>query len=204
MWSFKPIPEGSISQDSLTGTHPAEMTPHRSHQGLPPAPAPGASLLQPCTFYWGTQISDLGTCDGKCSHSKTFLTWRIITCKHHAPCSVAQPKGGSGSQLPSQLEHRSSWKIVTTRPGVDKIKPKNGLGTPYWLTKELCGTVPPCPCLHGRWETYIWFHPALNKYVYPGCSHFDNGATSKIDDVLFEHGRLLYILPLADHPTYFG
>ena len=39
------------------------------------------------------------------------------------------------------------------------------------------------PCLHGSWETYIWFHPALNKYVYPGCSHFD--------DVLFEHGRLL-------------
>ena len=66
----------------------------------------------------------------------------------------------------------------------------------------MCGTVPPCPCLHGRWETYIWFHPALNKYVYPGCSHFDNGATSKIDDVLFEHGRLLYILPLTDHPTY--
>ena len=67
---------------------------------------------------------------------------------------------------------------------------------------EYCQTVPPCPCLHGRWETYIWFHPALNKYVYPGCSHFDNGATSKIDDVFFEHGRLLYILPLADHPTY--
>ena len=35
-------------------------------------------------------------------------------------------------------------------------------------------------------------------------SHFDNGATSKIDDVLFEHGRLLYILPLADCLTYFG
>ena len=46
--------------------------------------------------------------------------------------------------------------------------------------------------------------PALNKYVYPGCSHFDNGATSKIDDILFEDGRLLYILPLAAHLTYFG
>ena len=35
------------------------------------------------------------------------------------------------------------------------------------------------------------FGSALNKYVYPGCSHFDNGATSKIDDVLFEHAGLL-------------
>ena len=42
---------------------------------------------------------------------------------------------------------------------------------------------------HGRWETHIWFHPALNKFVHPGCSHFDDGATSKIDDVLFEQGR---------------
>ena len=30
-------------------------------------------------------------------------------------------------------------------------------------------------------------------HVYPGCGHFDNGVTSKIDDVLTEHG----ILPLA-------
>ena len=28
-------------------------------------------------------------------------------------------------------------------------------------------------------------------YVYPGCSHFDIVVTSKIDDVLFELGRLL-------------
>ena len=82
--------------------------------------------------------------------------------------------------------------------GSIRSSPRDGKNTPYRLTKELCGTVPPCPCLHGRWETYIWFHPALNKYVYPGCSHFDNGATSKIDDVLFEHGGLLYILSLAD------
>ena len=28
---------------------------------------------------------------------------------------------------------------------------------------------------------------------------FDNGATSKIDDVLSEHGGLLHVLPLAVH-----
>ena len=32
-------------------------------------------------------------------------------------------------------------------------------------------------------------HPALNtEFVYPGCWHFDNGETSKFDDVLLEHG----------------
>ena len=33
---------------------------------------------------------------------------------------------------------------------------------------------------------------------------FDNGATGKINDVLFEYGRLLDVLPLAVHPTSFG
>ena len=28
---------------------------------------------------------------------------------------------------------------------------------------------------------------------------FDNGATSKIEDVLSEHGELLHVLPLAVH-----
>ena len=35
------------------------------------------------------------------------------------------------------------------------------------------------------------------EFVYPGCWHFDNGAISKFDDVLLEHGRLPYVLPLA-------
>ena len=54
------------------------------------------------------------------------------------------------------------------------------------------------------------FHHVLvysgDLHLVPSCTHphFDNGATSKIDDVLFEHGRLLSILPLADHPPYFG
>ena len=32
----------------------------------------------------------------------------------------------------------------------------------------------------------------------------DNGATSKFDDVLFEHGGLLHVLPLAVHLKFFG
>ena len=32
-----------------------------------------------------------------------------------------------------------------------------------------------------------------------GCWHFDNGATSKLDDFLTEHGGLPHVLPLAVH-----
>ena len=44
----------------------------------------------------------------------------------------------------------------------------------------------------------------MTEFVYSGCSHFDNGTTSRINDVLFEYGRLLYILSLAVHLTSFG
>ena len=33
--------------------------------------------------------------------------------------------------------------------------------------------------------------------------NFDNGATSKIDDVLTEHAKLLHVLPLAVHLKIF-
>ena len=42
--------------------------------------------------------------------------------------------------------------------------------------------------------------PALNlSTLEPGCWHFDNGAKSRFDDVLLEHGRLPHVLPLAVH-----
>ena len=81
-------------------------------------------------------------------------------------------------------------KLVTTRLGVDKVKPKAryGLSTPYNYI------VPPA------------FGPSCNEFVYPEYWHFDNDAIllliitySKIDDVLTEHGRLLYVLPLSVH-----
>ena len=42
------------------------------------------------------------------------------------------------------------------------------------------------------WETYT-------EFVNPRGSHFDNGAISKFDDVLLEHGGLPYVLHLAVH-----
>ena len=41
------------------------------------------------------------------------------------------------------------------------------------------------------------------EYVSPRCWHFDNGATSKIDDVLSEYGGLLNELSLAVHLNFF-
>ena len=36
------------------------------------------------------------------------------------------------------------------------------------------------------------------------CWHFDYDTTSKIDDVLTEHGGLLHVLPLAVHLSFFA
>ena len=41
------------------------------------------------------------------------------------------------------------------------------------------------------------------KFYYPERWHFDNDATSKIDDVLTEHGGLIHVLPLAVHLIFF-
>ena len=61
------------------------------------------------------------------------------------------------------------------------------------LTYRLRSSVgPPYPCLHGR----PTFGPSYTEFVYPGCWHFDNGAISKFDDVLLEHGGLPHVLPL--------
>ena len=50
------------------------------------------------------------------------------------------------------------------------------------------------------WETYSWSNgPSCTEFVYPGCWHFDNGAISKFDDVLLEHGGLPHVLTLAVH-----
>ena len=75
----------------------------------------------------------------------------------------------------------------------------DGLSTPYRLTKEKCLTVIPCPYPHWRPA----FGPSCTEFVYPGCWHFDNSATSKFDDVLLEHGGLPHVLPLAVHLGFF-
>ena len=47
------------------------------------------------------------------------------------------------------------------------------------------------------------FGPSCTEFVYPGCWHFDNDATSKFDDVLLEHGGLPHVLPFAVQLDFF-
>ena len=48
------------------------------------------------------------------------------------------------------------------------------------------------------------FGPSCTELVYLGYWHFDNGATSKVDDVLLDHGGLPHVLPLAVQLEFFG
>ena len=45
--------------------------------------------------------------------------------------------------------------------------------------------------------------PSCTEFVQLGYLHFENGATSKIDDVLIEHGDLTNVLPLAVHLKFY-
>ena len=64
--------------------------------------------------------------------------------------------------------------------------------------KEQCWAVTPCPYPHCF--PSIW---SCTELVYPGCWHLDNGAESRIDDVLLEHGVLPHVLPLTVHLELF-
>ena len=68
----------------------------------------------------------------------------------------------------------------------------------YRLSKEQPLTVTPCPYPHWR----PVFGSSYNEFVFPGCWHFDNGATSKIDDIHIEHGGLPHVLPLNFHLSF--
>ena len=71
-----------------------------------------------------------------------------------------------------------------TRLGVNKVKPKGLIGVGTGLDWVGIGL--------GDWGL-----KGYTEFVYPKCWHFDNGASSKIDDVLAEDGGLLHVLPLA-------
>ena len=43
----------------------------------------------------------------------------------------------------------------------------------------------------------VTFGPFCTKFVYPGCWHFYNGATIKIDDFPIEQDELHHVLLLA-------
>ena len=82
--------------------------------------------------------------------------------------------------------------VVTTRPGVDKVKPK------VWLKYSLSLLIDYKE--HGRPA----FGPSCTEFVYPECWHFDIAAKSKIDDILTELGGLLHVLPLAVNLSFFA
>ena len=51
-------------------------------------------------------------------------------------------------------------------------------------------------------DLHLVLPPSCTEFVYPGCWHFDNCATSKIDDDLIEQGVLPNVLPLAVHLVF--
>ena len=60
------------------------------------------------------------------------------------------------------------------------------------MLKSYGSTVAPCP------NPYLQeFGPSCTEFVYPRFWHFDNGATSKIDDVPLEHGGIPSCCPLV-------
>ena len=75
------------------------------------------------------------------------------------------------------------------------LSSKYGLSPPYRLIKEQCWTVPTYSYLHGRPA----FGTSCTDFLCIGCWHFDNGAISNIDVVLFEHGGLSHVLPHSCH-----
>ena len=85
-------------------------------------------------------------------------------------------------------------QVKATRAGVVKAMPWGyGVSTPYRFTEKQCLSVTPCHYPHWR----PVFGPSCTEFVYPGCWHFDDDITSKIDDVLTEHDGLLHGLPLS-------
>ena len=79
--------------------------------------------------------------------------------------------------------------------GSIRSSPRYGLSTPYRLTIRNSA----------RLFHHVLFNMGdLSEFVYPECWYFDNGATSKIDDVLTEHGGLLHVLSLTVQRKFFN
>ena len=80
---------------------------------------------------------------------------------------------------------------MTSRPEVDKVKPK------VWFNYSLKITNRNSAGLD--WTVPLYMR---DLHLVPGCWHFDNGAESKNDDVLIDHGGLLCVLPLSVHLNF--
>ena len=85
------------------------------------------------------------------------------------------------------LNYLEVFKCLLDRGSI-MLSPRYGLSTPDRLIKRNCAR--------------LFYHVLFNmgdgstctEFVYPECQHFDNDATSKIDDVLTEHSGLLHVL----------
>ena len=127
---------------------------------------------------------------GQCAvdHMKTVL------CKHNFRQNIIRQELMWLHDIhPGQLHNCSYWYIVSphiphpsaffalgTKQQTERNQNKldwgsirsslrDDLSTPYKSTKE---------------EWIPSFGPSCTEFVFPGCWHFDNGATIKIDDVL--------------------
>ena len=80
--------------------------------------------------------------------------------------------------------------------GSIRSSPRYGLSTPYRLTIRNSA----------RLFHHVLFNMGDLHLVLPALnlSTLNNDATSKIDDVLTEHGGLLHVLPLAVHLRFFA
>ena len=92
------------------------------------------------------------------------------------------------TQLQRELE--LDWESI-------RSSPRDGSSTSYRLIKGWLS--------FGVWEGVVAVVGSVvdpkDFWVIPW--HFENGASSKIDDVLAEDGGLLHVLPLAVHLNFF-
>ena len=89
-------------------------------------------------------------------------------------------------------EHTVQFINKKTKLDWESIRssPRDGSSTSHGLTKGWLG--------FGGWVGVVsWVVGPQDFRVIPW--HFDNGASSKIDDVLAEDGGLLHVLPHAVH-----
>ena len=94
-----------------------------------------------------------------------------------------------------------SWKYYLTRHVAchQRIKEKPKVKTSVKLDR---GSIRSSP--RDGVSTPSAFGSSCTEFVCPECWHFDNDATSKIDDVLTEYVGLLHVLPcLTVHLRFF-
>ena len=119
--------------------------------------------------------------------------------------SIQQALGVSSTNSPHRFTS-DPWSSHTTSPlrkgGAVPQSSWTGPLPPSPESGTLTGARPSSTGLFHHVLFYIYMgdmHLVLlwSEFVYPGYWHIDNGATSKINNVVTEHGGILHVLPLA-------